>query len=367
MKKSLYFIALAGAVLMFFLFPAVSNAVLSGYTPSTNFTLQINGLLNLFDDFGATDCVFYGYKGTYPDDSLLVAQGGPMGCSNLYQHGTWNWYVGTGDYFLALKTDSGSIMKYYAPLTCEGTGGCSNSGGTGWIAYPPPVGIFLTSPASASTITDASTELVGTWSGIDSEIWTNIKIAFNDFQIGETSKIVNVPITGDAGGFSITLSDFEITKNGDWTLRAIVENEYEYNFDIENPIYGLTFNITGLPTPYAFTDFDDWYTANVENYETPSAWASSMIGFLQPIFEKVGEYGNRIESYLDITDAYAKGFQIGGVLPVVIAYVEKIDLFFGGFPIAQFFKWIIIAMIGLFGVKAILKLLSFIPFFGGSG
>ena len=366
MKKSLYFIALIGALLMFLLFPVVSNAVLSGYTQSTNYTF-VQGLWNTTDDFGATDCVQQIFFGTYPDDSSMQANNGPMGCSNLYQSGVWNAYVGVGDYFLILRTDDNSIKKYYGPLTCTSSGSCTIAPRTGWVDYPAPVGIFLTSPASASTITDDTTELVGTWSGINSDIWTDLKIAFNDLQIGETSKIVYVPITADSGSFSITLSDFEITKNGVWTLTAIFENQYEYNFDIANPIYALTFNITGLPTPYAFTDFDDWYTANVENYETPSAWASSMIGFLQPIFEKVGEYGNRIENYLDISEAYDKGFSIGGVFPVVIAYVEKIDLFFGGFPITQFFKWIIIAMIGLFGVKAILKLLSFIPFFGGSG
>jgi hypothetical protein len=88
---------------------------------------------------------------------------------------------------------------------------------------------------------------------------------------------------------------------------------------------------------------------------------------MNPIFEKIGQFGNRINAYLDVSDAKIKGEQIGSVFPVIGAYILKIDLFFGGFPIVQFFKWGILIMIGLFAVKIILKLLAFIPFIGGGG
>lgn len=230
-----------------------------------------------------------------------------------------------------------------------------------------PSEIYLTSPTTGSTITDDTTELVGGWTNIDSTTWTNIKIAFNDLQISETSGLVNVPITADDGTFSIPLSQFHIPNNGGWTLRAVVENNYEYNFDVPSPTYGLTFNISGLPTPYAFTDFESWYSENVSDYEEPSAWATAIVGFLNPIFEKIGQFGDRINYYLDVSTAYEKGNQIGSVFPVIGAYVLKIDLFFGGFPMVAFFKWGILLMIGLFAVKIILKLLSFIPFVGGGG
>jgi hypothetical protein len=227
--------------------------------------------------------------------------------------------------------------------------------------------IFLTTPESGSTITDDSTELVGGWTNIDSETWTNIKLAFVDLQINETSGVVNVEIDDDNGNFSIPLSDFAVPNNGGWNLRAVVENEQEYNFDVPNPTYNLIFNIEGWFEPYAFTDFESWYSENVEDYVSPSNWAVVMTGFLNPIFEKVGQFGERIEDYLDISDAYDKGLDIGSVFPVINAYVLKINDFFGGFPIVQFFKWGILIMIGLFTVKIILKLLSFIPWVGGGG
>lgn len=227
--------------------------------------------------------------------------------------------------------------------------------------------IFLTAPVSGSTITDDSTELVGGWQNIDSETWTNIRLAFVDLQINETSNVVNVEIDDDNGNFSIPLSEFNVPNNGGWNLRAIVENAQEYNFDVPNPTYNLIFDIEGWSEPYAFTDFETWYTENVEDYESPSDWAITMTGFLNPIFEKVGQFGERIEEYLDVSDAYYKGFDIGSVFPVINAYVLKINDFFGGFPIVNFFKWGILIMIGLFAVKIILKLLSFIPWVGGGG
>jgi hypothetical protein len=85
--------------------------------------------------------------------------------------------------------------------------------------------VYITTPESSSTITDDSTLLVGGWTNIDSDTWTNIKLAFNDLQITETSGIVNIPITDDDGTFEIPLSDFNIPNNGGWILRSIVEND----------------------------------------------------------------------------------------------------------------------------------------------
>jgi hypothetical protein len=370
MKKSKHFIALFGAVALFFLFPAISYA---GYydtydcpTPISTYTISAEGS---FEYTGGklhpeNSVVYFGeVKGAYGAPSVLK---GDDAVSDFYPSTPFDVSkleaFGDGDYTMLLCPTYGCSTEN----PCEGYIALNVLAGV-WNGIPSEPAINILTPETGTTITDTSTLLTGEWISIDSTTWTDIKIVFNDYQISGSSKIVYVALDADDGDFSIPLSDFEITNNGGWTLTAIVENEYEYNFDIPNPTYALIFDVDGLPTPYAFTGFEDWYDTNVPNYEEPSDWALNMIGFLQPIFEKVGEYGNRIETYLDITEAYEKGFQIGGVFPIVIVYVEKIDLFFGGFPIAQFFKWIVIVMIGLFGVKTILKLLSFIPFFGGSG
>lgn len=227
--------------------------------------------------------------------------------------------------------------------------------------------ISISSPTSGSTITDLSTHLVGTWQGINHEIYPYIWLSFIEPQIYEHSKIYSFEITGDTGGFEIPLSNFDFTKNGRWDFRAMAEYDANTFLDLSPEVYYLTLDVDGLPSPYYFTNFEDWYHENVDEYADPSAWSSAMVGYLEPIFSKIGEFGNRITDYLDTSLGYERGRDIGGVFPVIIAYVGKIDMFFGGFPIVAFFKWLIFIMIGLFVVKVILKLLSFIPFFGGGG
>jgi len=227
--------------------------------------------------------------------------------------------------------------------------------------------LSITSPETGSTITDDTDEITISWFYIDSLEWTNIKMLFNDYQISESSAIVNVPITSDNGSADVPISAFNLGHNGGWILTAIVENPTEYNFDIPNPPFTLILDVEGWPEPYVFTDFETWYSENVVSYEDPSDWAITMTGFVNPIFEKVGEFGDRIDVYLNISEAYSKGLALGGVFPVLNAYILKINIFFGGFPIVQFFQWAILAIIGLFGIKIILKLLSFIPFIGGGG
>ena len=364
MKKSRYFIALFGAVLMFFIFPVVSNAVLSGYSLGT-WTLSVAGSFSTLGWGSGYGCAIYTYKGTYPDNSQPLT-GGVGYCVDPYIVDYQSLQTGSGDYFTILETTDGGgnpngvRKEYYGPNTYLGGGVWTEVSEEFW-------GVEISTPVSGTTITDTATELVGAWDNIIPDDWNEIALSFVSYNIQENSKIVYIPVDTISGNFSIPLSDFGITINSLWTLQTIIQNDYEMSFDFTPPTYALTFNVSGFTTPYAFTDFETWYDTNVPNYEAPSDWASAMIGFLQPIFEKVGEYGNRVETYLNITEAYAKGFQIGGIFPVVIAYVEKIDLFFGGFPIVQFFKWVIIVMIGIFLVKAILKLLSFIPFIGGAG
>lgn len=326
----------------------------------TNGFLYKVGVFEPTNVWSGSTCGFFYFRGTYPDYDSSSSSGENNDCQDFdFDFETFALSQGNGPYWGFAYDTVTKEGRYYQNIYRHNA--------FDWSENEFLIGITITAPVNGSTITTFATNLEVSWTGIDSDYWTNLKIAFNDYQIGETSKIYDKELDADSGSFSIPLATFEITKNGLWTLSAIVENETEINFDIANPTYALTFDVEGLATPYAFTGWEDWYDANVENYEAPTEWATAMVGFLEPIFEKIGEFGNRITSYLNISNAYEKGFQIGGVFPVVIAYISKIDLFFGGFPIVQFFQWAILIMIGLFAVKVILKLLSFIPLFGGGG
>jgi len=232
--------------------------------------------------------------------------------------------------------------------------------------------ITITSPATGTTITDTATDLVGTWAGIDPAIYQNITLSFDSNFIGEQSVAKIILVDDWTGNFTIPLSYFGLSANGQWDLKgnATFANTQLSDMYITTDLilgYNLIFDVEGFHTPFTFTDFDTWYDTNVANYDSPSAWASEMIGYLQPILEKIAEFGARIQDYLDTSTAWQRGNDIGSVFPVVNAYILKINIFFGGFPIAQFFQWGILIMIGMFAIKIILKLLSFIPVIGGGG
>jgi len=374
MKKNLYFIVLLALCCVFFLkvgilpvFASTRVAVsctngdtgacnwsFTGLTPSTSFYMAF-----IFPSFTDDHAV------SSDDSGVVVYNWGslppPYTTSAL------------GDfYFYIFSTSSDRNNCISNTTTCMSTSLQyaeihHNASSPYWSSDPLAPTITITAPDNASTITDLSTHLVVNWAMIDHTEWTDLQIYFQSLQISENSLVYHETLTADSGSVSIPLSYFQIPTNGQWKFYELVENATSIDFDITNPVYGLTFNVSGLETPYTFTDFPTWYSSNVSSYGSPSDWASAMLGYLQPIFEKIGEFTNRISDYLNVSDAYDKGFTIGGVFPIAMAYISKIDIFFGGFPIATFFKWAVIAMLGIFAVKIILKLLAFIPFVGGGG
>lgn len=317
------------------------------------------------DDFGTYppyDCTWYFYYGVYPTQTILIGNG-ITACQNIAVPRDLEIFLTGyptlfGDFWFSMENYPAVISRYYTPLPRVDVG----------VWGVPPTAISITSPANHSTITDLATQIDVVWQGINHEIYPYIWLSFIDTKIYEHSEIYSFLITADSGEIEIPLTEFGFSKNGQWDFRATAEYDANTFLDLTpEPPYYLIFDVESLPEPYYFSDFDTWYGENVDDYEAPSEWASAMVGYLEPIFGKIGEFGTRITSYLDTSDAYERGWDIGKVFPVIIAYVSKIDMFFGDFPLITFFKWLILIMIGLFVVKIILKLLSFIPFFGGGG
>lgn len=365
MKKSLYFYALFALCCIFIFKADVSYA--TDMVQSTNFDVSSAGIFTQTDFTSGGTCYYqwnfpaYGETPTHQGGSGMSCTGFSLDLEALTSG------IGDGQYWVWVWKDYGAYWYYYTPI--YRTGGV-------WSFTPPPLVpiITITAPTTGATITSTATTLDGNWDEIDPAIYKNITLYFNSNFIGEQSVAKIISITNATGSFSFPLSDFGISANGQWDLKgnATFKNTQLSDMyitpDIISPSgYNLIFNVSGFHTPYTFTDFDTWYDANVSNYDSPSTWASGMIGYLQPILEKIAEFGARLQDYLDTSTAYQRGNDIGSVFPVVNAYILKINIFFGGFPIAQFFQWGILIMIGMFAIKIILKLLSFIPVIGGGG
>jgi len=307
------------------------------------------------------------YRGFYPDTSHPLT-GGTNSCGDivLYPDYTMNLGVNASytDYWYMLTDSTTATDFFYYPINYD------FDMSTWYVSTGQHVSI--TSPALGSVATSTADYLTGTWTGIDPDIYENLTLYFTANYTGESGTPKLISVASGSGSFSIPLRDFGITSNGRWDLKtnATFKNTQLSDMYITHDLttgYYLTLDVPGLHTPYVFTDWATWYTANVSDYDTPTAWATAMVGYIQPILQKIAEFGARVQDYLDVSTAYQRGNDFGAVFPVVGAYVDKVNLFFGGFPIVAVFQWGILIMMGLFAVKIIFKFLSFIPFFGGGG
>jgi hypothetical protein len=142
-----------------------------------------------------------------------------------------------------------------------------------------------------------------------------------------------------------TISDCEADTNCWWDILLIP------NGCFEKPL-----------VPPVFPDWATWYAGNSSGgYGTPSAFATSFVGFFTPIFTAMSDTMTNAISITDLVGAYDKGFELSNIFPTAQAYLDKINFFFGGFPLVQFFEFTISLYFGIFLIRAIFK---FIPFFG---
>lgn len=113
---------------------------------------------------------------------------------------------------------------------------------------------------------------------------------------------------------------------------------------------------------FGFTDFGTWYSANASGgYASPTAFATQIVSFIQPIFIFSGNFfGNNLQ-YFNGTGSYSSGLTLGALIPATQRNLETINIFFGGFPLINFLELIFFVMLCIFVVRTIFK---FIPFFG---
>lgn len=245
-------------------------------------------------------------------------------------------------------------------------------------ALPGEPQIIATSPTSGSTITSTSTNLIFNYLNLDWDTYDGFIINFKDSKgVRATSKLFEEADLDPSGSGSETLplSDFDIDQNGNWYLTGYAYGTtgqfggnppvlygtidiYSDELVLDN--YYLNFNVEGLSEPYTFASSTDWYSEKVDRFASPTAMFSAFVGLLAPIFEKVADFGTRVQGMLNQTEAYDRGFSLGEVFPILNGYVAKIDGFFGSFPLASFLKYACLIMLAIFIVRAVLH---FIPFF----
>jgi hypothetical protein len=293
----------------------------------------------------------------------------------------WTFKLDTGDWQDEMNTQY-QAAKYIDRIRFERSAGefyFDDIGGEITPSFEPRIIGLL--PASATEITSPETTLTIKYQNFDWNTYDGFIVNFKDNKIGAVAQsqqfLAEDLNPSGTGQVEINLQNFEIDTNGAWYLTGLAFGTHldieagmylttrgyiDFWSDelVETPYY-LLINISELPAPYTFTEPNDWYSANSERFATATPFFTSFVGLLSPIFEKVGDFGTRVQNMFDQKEAYDKGFALGEVFPLINGYVQKIDLFFGGFPLVAFFKYLILIMLAIFIVRAVMK---FIPFFG---
>lgn len=234
-------------------------------------------------------------------------------------------------------------------------------------SYPgmpaPPARFFGISPESGTTITNLEDEFIVGWENLP-EGTNFIILNFINEATGITEGSGAFFITQTSGEKTFTFSNFNFEKNGLFRLFAgggIKLGLIILPVWIEvSPAYYINLNIEGYPGYFQMPDWLDWYHANAM-FDEPTDIFSVIGGFMGPLYDKIGEFGDRAATFLNTDDAYNYGYNLGLVFPTLRHYVNAIEVFFGGFPIITIFLVVLILLLAIFIFRLILK---FIPGLG---
>lgn len=243
----------------------------------------------------------------------------------------------------------------------------------------PPIDekVWSTSPASGTEITDLETAFEFEWEGLDD--WDTLSVVFHNRPTGIYSEAQEyiIETTSPSGSMALEFQDFGFDRNGVFYFYGVATRygvefvegmyitgrySYEWSSDLVDPESWFTINIEGFEDIFGMTDFEEWYVS-ISKFATPTDMFVSIAGFFDPIFGRIGEFGNRIKDYFDLDEVYSQGYEIGKTIPYFSYFVGQISVFFGGFPILKWVGILILILIGFFIFRLVLK---FIPFLGGS-
>lgn len=297
-------------------------------------------------------------------------------CYDLFLNTTLNmsdWFYDTGYHYIVWFTDSTTTKEY---IGYHRIYAIDENNWTFSFTLDPD--IFALSPASETAITEEGTNFTFGWENLDD--YNIMIVGFNNRLTGLSSDYINYDVETLVGGSTeINLDAFGIDRNGDWyfqgfasmltpeiyediyfTGRYITQTTDDLAFD-DN--YYLPFSITGFETLFVMETFEDWYEVNSTRYDSPTNMFVALTGFFTPVFGTIGEFGQRIENYFDLGEAYSNGYNFGKSIPIFGFYLEQIGYFIGNFPII---RWVFIVLLFFIGVFLFRLVLKFIPFLGGS-
>lgn len=296
-----------------------------------------------------------------------------------------DWYKDGNRLKYRLSLDSGSWTEYfdigYDNANIVGVNKFRLEGGEVNLGIddigevlPTEPRVWGIDPVSETEITSLEDTFEFGWEGLDE--WDTLTVVFKNRDTGILMEAQEILVsTSPSGAMTFNFSDFNPDRNGIFHFfavagRSVLETiqgmfitgrwTYEWTDDLVDPEYWLDFNIEGITPIFEMSDFEGWY-GEISKFATPTDMAVAITGFFEPIFKKLGEFGNRISDYFNVAEAYTQGYEIGKNIPYFAYFLDQLNMFFGGFPVMKWLFVLILLLVGIFIFRLIMK---FIPFLG---
>lgn len=101
------------------------------------------------------------------------------------------------------------------------------------------------------------------------------------------------------------------------------------------------------------TSWEDYYS-EYGDYATPSAWITNVASTTSLFLGQMGGFLSIFEKNFDLKEAFERGKNFGEVIPKARGYLDIFNNFLGGFPIGEFFVFLLIFMLAV-GVFRIMR------------
>jgi hypothetical protein len=106
-------------------------------------------------------------------------------------------------------------------------------------------------------------------------------------------------------------------------------------------------------------DFLEYYNAH-SDFDTPTSFVSSLAGFVSPFLQSAGNFLETFKNNFDITQATAKGYLLGSAISQARGYLDIVNDFFGGLPIAEMLLLFIIVIVLIVIVRVVIKIIHIV-------
>lgn len=243
----------------------------------------------------------------------------------------------------------------------------------------PPSSINITSPTTTSELTEEF-NLEGDFN-IQEEDWNRMMIVFEQWDASSTCPSYmsddwetetsngwffyqSMPFFSDliattTGNFSILIDDLR-TGNYNCTKCFFINETEQTKSPQKCQGYSLTITeITPLTAEfyYPFMSWSDYYSTSSERYATSTVLFENIANAFSPIFDRMGDFILYAKDYFNLSEATAKGKELGQAIPKARGYLEMVDDFIN-LPLSSFVSFYFLTLAVVISYKIILTIIK---------